>query len=65
MILGYSDKLEISSLLFQMHFPPPSWIGKAYNWRCFSHCPLSSAILGKVSTSKLWKDDITADLLWW
>jgi len=48
-----------------MHFPPLFWVGKAYNWRCFSHCPLCSAILGKISTSRLWKNDITADLLWW
>jgi hypothetical protein len=29
--VGSSDKFEISDLIFQMHFPPLSWIGKAYN----------------------------------
>jgi hypothetical protein len=28
MIIGSSDKLEISDLKFQMHFPPISWLGK-------------------------------------
>jgi hypothetical protein len=49
MNVGYSDKFEISGLIFQINFPPLSWIGKAYNLRYFSHCSLCSAILGKVS----------------
>ena len=51
MIVGFSDKFKISALKFQAHFPPLC-IRKAYNWRCFFHCPLCSAILGKVSICK-------------
>jgi hypothetical protein len=30
-IVGSSDKFEIYGLLFQMHFPPLFWLGKADN----------------------------------
>jgi hypothetical protein len=48
MVVGSSNKFEISGLAFQMHFPPLSWLGKTDYWRYASHCPLCFAILCKV-----------------
>jgi hypothetical protein len=50
-VVGSSDKFDMSGLTFQMYMLPLSRLGKANQWICCSHCPLCFVIVGKVSLS--------------